>query len=142
MPKASYERIGAAAVLTIERPERRNAIDPETADQLLDGISAFEGDDGARVLVLTGSGDEAFCAGADLKSLSEAASDPESPSSGSPSGPTARSASPGSPPPSQRSPRSRAGASPADWSWRSGATCGSAPRARSSAFPSAAGESR
>ena len=77
MTKVSYERIGAAAVLTIDRPERRNAVDPETADLLLAGFRSFEGDDEARVLVLTGSGDEAFCAGADLKSLSEAAGDPE-----------------------------------------------------------------
>ena len=72
MPKASYERTGAAAVLTIERPERRNAVDPETADELLEGYRQFESDDDARVLILTGSGAEAFCAGADLKSLSEA----------------------------------------------------------------------
>ena len=38
MAKVSYERVGAAAVLTIERPERRNAVDPETADLLLDGL--------------------------------------------------------------------------------------------------------
>jgi enoyl-CoA hydratase len=76
MPKVSYERTGAAAVLTIERPERRNAVDPETADRLRQGYLEFEGDDDARVLILTGAGDEAFCAGADLKSLSEATSDP------------------------------------------------------------------
>jgi enoyl-CoA hydratase len=75
--KVSYEREGAAAVLTIERPERRNAVDPETADGLLEGYRSFEADDDARVLVLTGSGDEAFCAGADLKSLSAAGTDPE-----------------------------------------------------------------
>jgi enoyl-CoA hydratase len=77
MAKVSYEREGAAAVLTIERPERRNAVDPETADELLDGYRSFEADDEARVLVLTGSGDEAFCAGADLKSMSAAGEDPE-----------------------------------------------------------------
>ena len=76
MPKVSYERVGAAAVLTIERPERRNAVDGETADELLAGYRAFEADEGARVLILTGSGDEAFCAGADLKALSEAGDDP------------------------------------------------------------------
>ena len=54
MAKVSYERVGAAAVLTIERPERRNAVDPETADELLDGYRTFEADDDARVLVLTG----------------------------------------------------------------------------------------
>jgi enoyl-CoA hydratase len=77
MAKVSYGRTGAAAVLTIERPERRNAVDPETADELLDGYRRFEADDDARVMVLTGAGEEAFCAGADLKSLASAASDPE-----------------------------------------------------------------
>jgi enoyl-CoA hydratase len=74
--KVSYERKGPAAVLTIERPERRNAVDPETADELLESYRSFEADDEARVLVLTGAGDLAFCAGADLKSMSEAGVDP------------------------------------------------------------------
>src|SRR6059036_1572706 len=64
-----YERIGAAAVLTIDRPERRNAVDGPTAEALKAGYHRFEADDDARVLVLTGGGDEAFCAGADLKAL-------------------------------------------------------------------------
>jgi enoyl-CoA hydratase len=72
MPKVVYERSGAASILTIDRPERRNAVDAETARLLLDGFREFEADDDARVLVLTGSGPEAFCAGADLKALAEA----------------------------------------------------------------------
>ena len=64
-----YERIGAAAVLTIDRPERRNAVDGPTAERLGEAYRAFVADEGARVLVLTGSGDAAFCAGADLKAL-------------------------------------------------------------------------
>ena len=64
-----YERRGAAAVLTIDRPGRRNAVDGPTAERLADGYRRFEDDDGARVLVLTGAGEEAFCAGADLKAL-------------------------------------------------------------------------
>jgi enoyl-CoA hydratase len=64
-----YERSGAAAVLTIDRPERRNAIDGPTAEALHDGFRAFAADDGARVLIVTGAGEEAFCAGADLKAL-------------------------------------------------------------------------
>src|SRR5918992_561581 len=64
-----YERVGAAAVLTIDRPERRNAVDGPTADLLRDGYERFEADDEARVLVLTGAGGIAFCAGADLKAL-------------------------------------------------------------------------
>ena len=64
-----YERVGAAAVLTIDRPHRRNAVDGPTAERLLEGVKAFEADDRARVLVLTGAGDISFCAGADLKAL-------------------------------------------------------------------------
>jgi len=64
-----YERVGAAAVLTIDRPHRRNAVDGATAARLLEGVEAFEADDGARVLVLTGAGGISFCSGADLKAL-------------------------------------------------------------------------
>jgi enoyl-CoA hydratase len=64
-----YERVGAAAVLTIDRPHRRNAVDGPTAERLLQGVEAFEADDGARVLVLTGAGGVSFCAGADLKAI-------------------------------------------------------------------------
>ena len=65
----SYRRVGAAAVVTIERPERRNAVDGPTAALLGEAYLRFEADDGARVLVLTGAGDAAFCAGADLKAI-------------------------------------------------------------------------
>jgi enoyl-CoA hydratase len=64
-----YERVGAAALLTIDRQERRNAVDGPTAQKLLEGYNAFEADDEARVLVLTGAGGVAFCAGADLKAI-------------------------------------------------------------------------
>src|SRR4051794_15277445 len=64
-----YERVGAAAVLTIDRPERRNAIDGPTAEQMADGLASFEADPAARVLILTGTGGVSFSAGADLKNL-------------------------------------------------------------------------
>jgi len=64
-----YERVGAAAVLTIDRPERRNAVDAAAAEAFRQGLKDFEADEGARVLVLTGAGGEAFCAGADLKAM-------------------------------------------------------------------------
>ncbi|MDX6685604.1 MAG: enoyl-CoA hydratase [Baekduia sp.] len=64
-----YERRGAAAVITIDRPERRNAVDGPTAEALRDAYGRFEADDDARVLVLTGAGGVAFCAGADLKAV-------------------------------------------------------------------------
>ena len=75
MPEVGYERRDAAAVITIDRPERRNAVDPNTADRLLEAYRRFEDDDEARVMVLTGAGDEAFCAGADLKSVAAAMND-------------------------------------------------------------------
>ena len=65
----TYERRGAAAVLTIDRPERRNAVDGPTAELLIEGYRAFVADEEARVLVLTGAGELAFCAGADLKAI-------------------------------------------------------------------------
>jgi enoyl-CoA hydratase len=69
--KVTYERVGAAAVLAITRPERRNAVDDETAGLLAEGFRSFEADEEARVLVLTGGDEKAFCAGADLKALAE-----------------------------------------------------------------------
>jgi enoyl-CoA hydratase len=74
-----YERLGSAAVLTIDRPRRRNAIDAATAGSLRRGFDEFEADDGARVLVLTGAGGEAFCAGADLKAIDLDVDDPAGP---------------------------------------------------------------
>jgi enoyl-CoA hydratase len=74
-----YERQGAAAVLTIDRPQRRNAIDAATARGLRQGLEEFEADEGARVLVLTGAGGEAFCAGADLKAIDLDLDDPAGP---------------------------------------------------------------
>lgn len=74
-----YERIGAAALLTIDRPERRNAIDAATARGLRAGFDSFEDDEEARVLVLTGAGGEAFCAGADLKAMDLDVTDPAGP---------------------------------------------------------------
>jgi enoyl-CoA hydratase len=66
----NYERRGAAAVVTIDRPERRNAIDGPTAEALHGCFDRFEADGDARVLILTGAGELAFCAGAERKSIS------------------------------------------------------------------------
>jgi enoyl-CoA hydratase len=64
-----YERVGAAAVLTIDRQHKRNAVDGPTAERLKEGYEQFVADDEARVLILTGAGGVAFCAGADLKAI-------------------------------------------------------------------------
>ncbi|HKH79974.1 MAG TPA: crotonase/enoyl-CoA hydratase family protein [Solirubrobacteraceae bacterium] len=66
-PPVHYERQGAAALVTIDRQERRNAVDGPTAVALHEAYMRFEADDDARVLVLTGAGPISFCAGADLK---------------------------------------------------------------------------
>jgi enoyl-CoA hydratase len=64
-----YERRGASAVVTIDRQERRNAVDGPTAEELTAAYRKFEADDDARVMILTGAGGVAFCAGADLKNI-------------------------------------------------------------------------
>ncbi len=69
MPTVSSERDGRIAVITIERPERRNAVDRETAQGLYDVFKAFDADEGLDVAVLTGRGGY-FCGGADLKAIS------------------------------------------------------------------------
>jgi enoyl-CoA hydratase len=66
-PGVGYERRGAAAVVTIDRQERRNAVDGPTAAALHEAYLRFEADEEARVMVLTGAGGVSFCAGADLK---------------------------------------------------------------------------
>jgi enoyl-CoA hydratase len=62
-----YERRGAAAIVTIDRQHRRNAVDGITAAALHDAYLRFEEDEDARVMVVTGAGGVSFCAGADLK---------------------------------------------------------------------------
>jgi len=74
-----YERTGAAALVTIDRPERRNAVDARTAQLLRESLDRFEADDGARVMVLTGAGGVAFCAGADLKAMDLVIDHPQGP---------------------------------------------------------------
>src|ERR671931_1269828 len=69
MDPVTYERRGAAALLTIDRQERRNAIDGPTAELIAAAYDRFVDDDDARVLVITGAGGVAFCAGADLKAI-------------------------------------------------------------------------
>jgi enoyl-CoA hydratase/carnithine racemase len=61
-----YELRGPAAWLTIDREARRNALDGATIDRLLDGLARAAADPAVRVVCLTGAGDQAFSAGADL----------------------------------------------------------------------------
>src|SRR5260370_22360796 len=68
MPKVLYEKRGEIAYITLNRPDKRNAIDTETDDLLSEAWSDFRADPDVRLAILTGAGDQAFCAGADLSS--------------------------------------------------------------------------
>jgi enoyl-CoA hydratase/carnithine racemase len=66
MPKVLYEKRDRIAFVTINRPEARNAIDPDVHRLMIETLADFRDDDSLDVAILTGAG-QAFCAGADLK---------------------------------------------------------------------------
>jgi enoyl-CoA hydratase/carnithine racemase len=68
-----YEVISGVAWLTIDRPEARNALSQAVREGLFAGVLRFNEDESAKVLVLTGAGDRAFCAGGDLKEMADTA---------------------------------------------------------------------
>jgi enoyl-CoA hydratase/carnithine racemase len=69
-----YEKKGRLAYITLNRPDRRNAIDPATSAELKTAFEDFKADDDAWVALLTGTGDQAFSAGADLVAMAKAMS--------------------------------------------------------------------
>lgn len=77
-----HERRDRVQILTINRPEKRNALDPTTIDEIGQALIDFENDDGLAVLVLTGAGDKAFCAGMDLASFTEGRQNLKGPAAG------------------------------------------------------------
>jgi len=81
------EKSGAVTTVVLARPERRNAVDRDTADALVAAFEAFERDDDARVAVLFGEGGT-FCAGADLVAASEGRMNRIEPTGPGPMGPT------------------------------------------------------
>jgi enoyl-CoA hydratase/carnithine racemase len=64
-----YEKAEKIATITIQRPEAMNALDRETFRELAEALQEFDRDDGLLVAILTGAGDKAFSAGADLKKM-------------------------------------------------------------------------
>ncbi|MGH9307505.1 MAG: enoyl-CoA hydratase-related protein, partial [Acidimicrobiales bacterium] len=68
MPPVAVDIDGSVTIVTINRPEARNAVDGPTAAGLVDAFTAFEADESQSVAVLTGAGGT-FCAGADLKAV-------------------------------------------------------------------------
>jgi enoyl-CoA hydratase len=78
---------GPVTIVTIDRPEVRNAVDRATAEALVAAFAAFDADDGASVAVLTGAGGT-FCAGADLKAVAEGSPNRLEPDGDAPMGPS------------------------------------------------------
>ncbi len=66
-----YEVVRGVAWVTLARPDTRNALSAEVRTGLLDATHRFNADADARVMVVTGAGDQAFCAGGDLKEMAE-----------------------------------------------------------------------
>lgn len=82
-----YELRGRIAIVTIDRPDVRNAVDVATAEALADAFRRFDDEEGADVAVLTGEGGY-FCAGADLKAVAAGEQRDFGPEADGPMGPT------------------------------------------------------
>ena len=71
MPVVTTEHRGPISIIRINRPERLNAINQAVAVELQQAFQAFDADPNQRVAILSGAGDRAFCAGADVSDLPE-----------------------------------------------------------------------
>ena len=69
-PAARYERRGNVALITINRPEARNAVNGAVSTAVGDALQRAQDDSEVWAVVITGAGDKSFCAGADLKAIS------------------------------------------------------------------------
>ena len=87
MSKVQYTVEGPVAVVTINRPQARNAVDGDTAVGLAEAFRRFDEDDAAQVAILTGA-DGHFCAGADLKAVGSGQGNRVEPDGDGPMGPT------------------------------------------------------
>ena len=132
------ELSGAICTIILNRPDKRNAVDRQTATALREAFEAFERDAALQVAVLCGAGGT-FCAGADLTALGDPARRNELDAEGRGPGRWAR---PGCGSPSRRSPRSPVMRSPAGSNWRCCATCGWSRNRRCSASSAGAGACR
>lgn len=70
------EQRGAVIVLRLNRPEARNALNPALIGEFGAGLAAAEADPGVRAVVVTGTGDRAFCSGMDLRSFAAGSGEP------------------------------------------------------------------
>jgi enoyl-CoA hydratase len=74
MPMAQFETLrveqrGAVTLITLDRPQALNALSSHVLEELIAAFAAYQGDDGQRCAVVTGAGDKAFAAGADIKEM-------------------------------------------------------------------------
>jgi enoyl-CoA hydratase/carnithine racemase len=67
----NVERDGFVGIITINRPEKLNAMTPEMARVLVETVTGFNTDDGIRCVILTGAGEKAFSAGSDIRTLDD-----------------------------------------------------------------------
>ncbi len=65
------EKRGAVTLITLNRPKALNALNTQVLDELIDAFAAYQADDSQRCAVLTGSGEKAFAAGADIKEMAD-----------------------------------------------------------------------
>jgi enoyl-CoA hydratase/carnithine racemase len=70
IPGLRFEVDGPIATITLDRPEKLNAVTPEMLEGLESLLTTVEGDEAIRVLILAGAGERAFCAGADINAWS------------------------------------------------------------------------
>ena len=77
MAKVLYEKRERIAYVTINRPEVQNCIDPEAHALMWEIWRDFADDDAVELAILTGAGDESFCAGADLRAYISPLIDPD-----------------------------------------------------------------
>jgi enoyl-CoA hydratase/carnithine racemase len=62
----TVEQTGAVATISLNRPDKHNALSARLCHELIDALDRLEADDAVNVLILTGAGEKAFCAGADM----------------------------------------------------------------------------
>jgi len=80
-PELVLDRRGPSLVVRLNRPEARNALTPDLLDGIGSAVAEAEADPAIRALILTGTGDRAFCAGMDLRAFASGARFPDSRSS-------------------------------------------------------------
>jgi enoyl-CoA hydratase len=69
---ATGSEVAGVALITLDRPEVLNALDSQTMRQLVEALERLDGDEACRCVVITGAGERAFAAGADIKEMSDA----------------------------------------------------------------------